>query len=63
LSGPAQASDPHAMPLDAFIAEVITVLETGAHPDGEILVAHDRQVRTAERDGRFAEQFGAMNPD
>ncbi|MEN3748415.1 SDR family NAD(P)-dependent oxidoreductase [Sphingomonas sp. HF-S3] len=63
LSGPAQASDPYAMPLDAFIAEVMTVLETGAHPDGEILVAHDRQVRTAERDGRFAEQFGAMNPD
>ncbi len=62
LSGPAQATDPHAMPLDAFITEVVSILERGDHPDGEVLVAHDRRVRTAERDGHYAEVFASMNP-
>ncbi|MFG1420518.1 SDR family oxidoreductase [Roseixanthobacter liquoris] len=62
LTGPRQASDPRAMPLDAFIAEVMALLARGDHPDGEILLAQDQTRRWAERDGRYAEIFAALNP-
>ena len=62
LTGPGQVADPRAMPLDAYAAEVMQLLEAGAHPGGEVLVTRDRTRRTAERDGRYDEAFAAINP-
>jgi uncharacterized oxidoreductase len=63
LTGERQASDPAAMPLDAYIAETMDLLERG--PDAhEILVERVLPLRHAERggdyDGRFAEFNGLM---
>ncbi len=62
LTGAHQASDPRAVPLDAYVAEVMGLLERGDHPRGEVLVERDRARRSAERDGRYEEVFAAMNP-
>ena len=62
LTGPGQVSDPRAVPLDAYVAEVMRLLEAGNHPGGEVLVERDHARRTAERDGRYDEAFAAINP-
>nr|WP_087576003.1 SDR family NAD(P)-dependent oxidoreductase [Sphingomonas sp. CDS-1] len=62
LSGPAQLTDPHAMPLDAFIAEVMSNLEAGNTPEGEILVERVKGHRYAERRGEYARHFDLFNP-
>lgn len=62
LTGGAQASDPRAMPLEAYVAEVMGMLESGNHPRGEILLERDFARRWAERDGRYDEIFAALNP-
>jgi len=62
LTGDRQATDPRAMPLDAFIAEVMQLLERGDHPGGEVLLARDHARRWAERDGSYDAIFAAMNP-
>ncbi|RYX83080.1 SDR family NAD(P)-dependent oxidoreductase [bacterium] len=62
LTGEQQASDPRAIPLPVYISEVIHLLETHDHPRGEILVAHDRQRRFAEQEGRYDAAFAAINP-
>lgn len=62
LTGAQQASDPRAVPLDAYVAEVMQLLERGDHPRGEVLVARDRERRSAEREGRYDAVFAAMNP-
>jgi uncharacterized oxidoreductase len=62
LSGPDQAADPRAMPLDAYVAEVMRLLEAQDHPEGELLVENGRDRRTAEREGRYAAVFAAINP-
>ena len=62
LTGPGQVSDPRAVPLDAYVAEVMQLLEMGNHPGGEVLVERDYFRRTAERDGRYDEVFAAINP-
>ncbi|MGO4723613.1 MULTISPECIES: SDR family oxidoreductase [unclassified Inquilinus] len=63
LTGARQASDPRAMPVAAYVAEVMQLLERGDHPRGEVLVERDRARRWAERDGRYDATFAAMNPD
>jgi len=63
LTGTAQASDPRAMPLDTFVAEVMEMLRQGNHPNGEILLARDQPRRWAERDGTYGTIFAAMNPN
>jgi uncharacterized oxidoreductase len=62
LTGAQQASDARAMPLDAYIAEVMQLLELRVHPRDEVLVERDRARRGAERDGRYEATFAAMNP-
>jgi uncharacterized oxidoreductase len=62
LTGAQQASDPRAMPLEAFVAEVMGLLERSEHPGGEILLDRDRARRWAERDGTYADIFATMNP-
>lgn len=61
LAGAAQAVDPNAMPLAAYTAEVMDLLENENHPDGEILVERARPLRTAERLGRYDRVFASMN--
>jgi uncharacterized oxidoreductase len=62
LTGGAQAADPRAVPVAAYIAEVMQLLERGDHPRGEVLVERDRARRWAERDGAYDATFAAMNP-
>ncbi len=62
LTGARQASDPRAIPLPAYVAEVMQILEAGDHPGGEVLVAADHGRRTAEREGRYDAVFAQMNP-
>jgi uncharacterized oxidoreductase len=63
LTGAHQESDPRAMPPDAYVAEVMRLLERGEHPRGEVLLARDHARRWAERDGQYDAIFAAMNPD
>lgn len=60
LLGPHQATDPDAMPLAAFTAEVMTILETQPEA-GEIIVERCRPLRFAEANGTFAEVFAGLN--
>ena len=62
LTGSHQATDPRAMPLAAYVAEVMQLLETQDHSSGEVLVAYDRGQRTAEPEGRYDEASAAINP-
>jgi uncharacterized oxidoreductase len=47
---------------DAHIAEIMQLLERAEHPRGEPLVERDRMRRFAERDGRYDELYGMINP-
>ncbi|WP_431046195.1 SDR family oxidoreductase [Roseateles sp. L2-2] len=62
LTGAQQASDPRAMPLADYVAEVLQLLEDGRTPRGEVLLDRDLPRRWAERDGRYETMFAAMNP-
>lgn len=62
LTGVKHASDARAMPLDAYVTEVLQLLEMEAHPLGEVMVERDGARRSAEREGRYAEAFAAVNP-
>ena len=62
LTGEQQASDPRGLPVDAYVAEVMGLLDAGDHVGGEILVERARDARIAERKGRYDALFSAMNP-
>jgi uncharacterized oxidoreductase len=53
----------HAMPLDAFIAEVMALLADPAPPRGEILVDHVKQLRCTEWNHDYEQKFALLNPD
>ena len=60
LNGPNQKTDEHAMPLHAFIAEVMSILTT--QPEAkEILVKNVYAQRYAERDGRYDGMLNGLN--
>jgi uncharacterized oxidoreductase len=54
------SSDPRAMPLDEYIAETISLLQTQPEAD-EIIVERVRPFRFAERDGVYDEIYLALN--
>lgn len=62
ITGAQQASDPRAMPLDVYAAQVMDLLVREDHPRGEILLERDKPRRWAERDGSYDALFAAMNP-
>lgn len=62
LTGAHQATDPHAMPLADYIAEVMRLLRDPNQPHGEILVERVKSLRGAERGGKYEEVFGMLNP-
>ncbi|MBP1850894.1 SDR family oxidoreductase [Rhizobium halophytocola] len=57
---PGQSKAPMALPLDAFIAEVVQILSQDRVPD-EILVERVAFQRNAEREGRYESTFTAIN--
>jgi uncharacterized oxidoreductase len=61
LGGPRQASDPAAMPLADYIAEVMQILSTPNPPHGEILVERSKAYRFAERNGDYEQMFASRN--
>ena len=57
---PGHADNPGSMPLDAYIAETVALLD--AHPDApENAVERVKFLRNAEREGRYDETFGMLN--
>ena len=62
ITGEAQLTDPRALPLATFVAQAVALLEAGDHSRGEVLVERARADRSAEREGRYAEGFAAVNP-
>jgi len=54
------ADDPRAMPLKEFIEEVMEIFKTQPTP-GEILVERVKQLRNAEREGRYDGTFAGLN--
>ena len=60
LGGAQQASDPRAMPLDAFTKEVIQILEENKTERGEILVENVKPMRWAERNGAYEQMLKAL---
>lgn len=61
LGGPSQATDPAAMPLADYIAEVMQILSTPNPPHGEILVDRSKAFRFAEREGNYEQMFMSQN--
>ena len=53
-------SDPRAMPLNQFIAEVMQILRTQPTP-AEICVENVKGLRNAEREGRYDATFEGLN--
>ncbi|WP_263143615.1 SDR family oxidoreductase [Pseudomonas sp. RIT-PI-AD] len=60
LMGERQANDPHAMPLKAFIDEVMGILQRSPDAD-EILVERVKPLRFAEVNGGYAQFFQTFN--
>jgi uncharacterized oxidoreductase len=56
---PGQATAAHAMPLAAFVEEVMGLI--GAEAPDEVLVARVKPLRSAEAEGRYGEVFGMIN--
>lgn len=57
LGGPHQASDPRAMPLDAYTSEVMSILkDPGKIDKGEVLTENVKPLRWAEKNGQY-QQF------
>ncbi|KPH82899.1 SDR family oxidoreductase [Bosea vaviloviae] len=59
LLGPQQAVDPDAMPLAAFIDEVMAILEA-APASGEVIVERCKPLRFAAENGQLETLFGAL---
>ena len=60
LGGARQASDPRAMPLAAFTAEVMQIILENKIEGGEILVEKVKALRWAEKNGQYQQMLTAM---
>lgn len=60
LLGPHQATDPDAMPLADFTAEVVAILEA-APASGEVIVERCKPLRFAAENGNLAQMFAALS--
>ena len=60
LNGEQQASDPNAMPLDEFIAEVMDLLKTNPSAE-EVVVGRAKDQWNAEQEGRYEEVYRTLN--
>jgi uncharacterized oxidoreductase len=56
---PGSRANPNAMPLDAYISEVMELLKTAK---AEILVERVKPLRNAESSGTYEKVFGMLNP-
>lgn len=61
LAGPDQASDPNAMPLDDYIAEVLQLIGDEDTPGGEILADRAKLLRSAEAQGIYRDIYARLN--
>jgi uncharacterized oxidoreductase len=61
LSGPHQATDPHAMPLADYVTEVMQLLDDPNLSGGEILVQRAQALRWAGKNGDYERIFTANN--
>lgn len=61
LTGPDQATDPNAMPLRDYIAEVMQILSDPDLPRGEIIVSRVKALRWAEKNDAYGQMFEALN--
>ena len=60
LGGSQQATDPRAMPLDAFVKEVLQILENNNMEKGEVLVDNVKPLRWAEKNGSYQKTLEAF---
>lgn len=58
---PGHAVNPGSMPLADYTAEVISLIERGETPRGEILVERVKPLRRAEIDGNYDQVYAALN--
>ncbi|WEK57933.1 MAG: SDR family NAD(P)-dependent oxidoreductase [Candidatus Brevundimonas phytovorans] len=58
---PGHAENPASMPLAAYTAEVVDLIERGETPRGEILVERVKPLRRAEIDGNYEQIYAALN--
>lgn len=58
---PGHAQNPGAMPLIDYTAEVMSLIEHGDTPRGEILVERVKPLRRAEIDGRYDQLYAMLN--
>ncbi len=61
IGGPAQLTDPRAMPLADYIAEVMQLLAHPHPPRGELVVQRAQPLRWAERDHAYEQRYAALN--
>lgn len=61
LGGPAQATDPSAMPLADYVDEVMKLLSDPSPPGGEVLVERVKGLRRAEKSGSYEYVFANLN--
>ena len=61
LTGHSQATDPNAMPLADYVAEVVQMLGDPIPANGEILAHRAKALRWAEKNGEYEQMFAARN--
>ncbi len=61
LTGERQKNDPMAMPLDEYLQETVSLLESGNLPAGEVLVKRVYPQRHAERENRYDTFYRELN--
>ncbi len=63
LHGSEQLTDPNAMPLDAYIEEVMDLLGQNNAPNGEILVERVKFLWLARENGEYDKAYSMLNPE